>query len=26
MDKLPLEDGVYDLLLEQYRKYNSSYG
>jgi len=25
MDKLPLEDGVYDLLLEQYRKYNPYY-
>jgi len=25
MDKLPLDDGLYDLLLEQYRKYNPSY-
>jgi len=25
MDRLPLDDGLYDLLLEQYRKYNPSY-
>jgi hypothetical protein len=23
---LELEDGLYDILLEEYRKYNSSYG